>query len=100
MNNTDIVFTNPVKDAIRLAAKRGKRSIVINGRKFSIEIYNRDVSFQTGGTIGKGGVKTGAKTTSRTERWLRVKPANGDQVPMCCIETISGRNLRIDSAIK
>lgn len=74
---------------VRDAYAAGWGHIMIEGRKFLIEEFERSANFTSGG-----------EHVRRQERWLRVKPEDGALTPMMVIEPVDGQNLRTSTGAK
>ena len=78
------IFLNmDAEKKIRRAYKARKKTIVLDGRTFTIKRRDRKVTFVSGGEERKA-----------TEKWLVLNPADGSQLPSGQIELTDGCNLR------
>lgn len=66
---------------IQNAARRGKKTIVVDGIKLALTRQTRRVTFVSGG-----------KTVKRRETWVIAKPADGTLLPVYSVELTN--NLR------
>jgi hypothetical protein len=73
--------------AIRQAYRAHKKTIVLDGREFTITRRDRQVTFMSGG-----------KQVKTTEKWLCLNPANGDLIPCGQIELTDMCNRRTQLA--
>jgi hypothetical protein len=82
-----LTFDNILKedqaDKIRATFRRGRKDILIDGRKFSITKRTKRVSFLEGG-----------EPKHQIENWLIIKPADGSMLPTAQIELTDQGNSR------
>jgi len=79
----DNLLTKEAADVIRKAFNAGRRTIMIEGRKFLITKRQRRVTFQANGESHKA-----------TESWLNVRPSDGALVPTAQVELKYQGNMR------
>jgi len=65
-----IIGDEKLKDKIRKAFRAGRKTIVIEGNKFTMSLLKRPVSFETT-------VRGEKKQTKRTEQWLVLNQVGG-----------------------
>ena len=84
---TNVLSNREQADKVRAAYKRGRRTIEIEGRSFSISLTSEKKSFHVAG-----------EQRSQIESWLLLSPTNGDLVPFLSLELKDGGNARSYSA--
>jgi hypothetical protein len=90
MKNQSLDFFESKDDkivkAIRTAYKAGRRTIVIKGRKFKLELQQHHSH------------KADEARTPHTQDWILVKPADGALIPMAQIERVKDGNSKVIAA--
>lgn len=81
------MLTSKGQDVIRVAWEKGKREIIIEDRKFKMELRSANKQFFAGGAKG-------TEVHHQVESWIVVRPTDGAVVPVAQIELKYQGNMR------